>query len=415
MSPESPLPSSAPAAPSAHQQYRLAVLLAGFSAGLGLLRELYVLKVLRLSALNDALQYYLSIVYTISLLGDPIRLAALNLLQERGRAATVGIVSIVAIPAMVIVTVAYAMTGGVHDTRLLIASGIGGGLNLYVAVGLSDGQRSRSFIGTQAVMAIPNIILIIGVVLVPALTSYSLADAIVYLYMVVPAVQVVSFWLMPELPTAPKPTGSSDSSVWSGLKQLLLHSTSAGGSMLGQFALRTTLTGATVGSLSIVSLLVRIYDTVRVIFVDSFVGSRVVAWTTGGAHVPTLLDARRHAMPLAVVSAAALAAALFPSSGLVATSTISLGILMVALYAASSLRVLYSFVNTIDQPARLVAVVGAADIAVGLAAVGMAFVPSLPRLALLWTLYVGRSLVLLWFVVRHPALDQGTAKQAASE
>ncbi len=388
------------------------MLLAGFSAGLGLLRELYVLKVLGFSTTNDALQYYLSIVYTISLLGDPIRLAALNLLQERGRVATVGIVSIVAIPVMVIVTAAYAMTGGVHDPRLLIASGIGGGLNLYVAVGLSDGQRSRSFIGTQAVMAVPNIILIIGVFLVPALTSYSLSDAIVYLYMIVPAVQVMLFAMMPELPNAPKRTGDRTATVWSGLKQLLLHSTSAGGSQLGQFALRTSLAGTVVGSLSIVSFLVRIYDTVRVIFVDSFVGSRVAAWTTGGAHVPTLLDARHHATPLAIISALALVAGLAPASGLVATTAISLAILSVALYAASSLRVMYSFVNTVDQPARLVAVVGAADIAVGAVAVGMALVPSLPRLALLWTLYVGRSLVLLWFVVRHPALERSAPAPA---
>jgi hypothetical protein len=49
-------------------------------------------------------------------------------------------------------------------------------------------------------------------------------------------------------------------------------------------------------------------------------------------------------------------------------------------------------------------VVGLADVAVGLAAAGMAFVPGLPRLLLLWLLYVGRSLLLLWFVARHPVL-----------
>ena len=31
-------------------------------------------------------------------------------------------------------------------------------------------------------------------------------------------------------------------------------------------------------------------------------------------------------------------------------------------------------------------------------------VPWLPRLLLLWLLYVGRSLILLWFVARHPTL-----------
>jgi hypothetical protein len=75
------------------------------------------------------------------------------------------------------------------------------------------------------------------------------------------------------------------------------------------------------------------------------------------------------------------------------------------LYAASSLRVMYSFVNTITTPGRLIVAVGLADVAVGLAAAGMAFVPWLPRLVMLWVLYVGRSLVLLWFVARHPALE----------
>jgi hypothetical protein len=84
---------------------------------------------------------------------------------------------------------------------------------------------------------------------------------------------------------------------------------------------------------------------------------------------------------------------------------VALGILLVALYAASSLRVLYSFVNTVTTPKRLIVLVGVADLAVGLTAFGMAQVAWLPRLVMLWLLYVGRSLVLLWFVARHPALE----------
>jgi hypothetical protein len=100
--------------------------LAGASAGLGLLRELYVLRTLGLSTVNDTLQYYLSIVYTISLLSDPIRLAALNLLQERNRAATYLIVAIVMVPVSLVITAAYALSGGVHDTLLLVAACFGG-------------------------------------------------------------------------------------------------------------------------------------------------------------------------------------------------------------------------------------------------------------------------------------------------
>lgn len=363
-----------------------------------------MLRTLGLSATNDTLQYYLSIVYTISLLSDPIRLAALNLLQSRNRAATYLIVSLLMVPVSLLITAAYAIGGDVHDTSLLVAACLGGGLNLLVAVGCSDGQRSRSFVGTQAVMALPNIVLIIGVFAVPALTGISLPDTIVYVYAIVPALQIIAFLLMPLRADAPVAPAHAPMAIGEGLRNLLSHSTSAGGSQLGQFALRTTLSGATVGSLTLVSFLIRIYDTLRVIFVDSFVGSRVAGWTSGESHVPRLLDARLHAVPLLAASGIALLSGLVPVSGAVSTSIVSLGILLVALYAASSLRVLYSFVNTVTTPGRLIVMVGLADVAVGLAAAGMAFVPGLPRLLLLWLLYVGRSLLLLWFVARHPVL-----------
>ncbi len=363
-----------------------------------------MLRTLGLSSTNDTLQYYLSIVYTISLLSDPIRLAALNLLQERNRTATYIIVTILMVPVSLVITVAYALSAGVHDMSLLVAACVGGGLNLLVAVGCSDGQRSRSFVGTQAVMALPNIVLIIGVFAVPALTKISLSDTIIYVYAVVPALQMLFFLLMPLREGAPVTPRHAPMAIRAGLKNLLSHSTSAGGSQLGQFALRTTLNGATVGSLTLVSFLIRIYDTLRVIFVDSFVGSRVAGWTTGESHVPRMLDARHHAVPLLAVSALALVSGFAPVTSAQATAAVALGILLVALYAASSLRVLYSFVNTVTTPGRLIIAVGLADVTIGLAAAGMAFIPSLPRLLILWLLYVGRSLLLLWFVARHPAL-----------
>jgi hypothetical protein len=365
---------------------------------------LYVLRTLGLSSTNDTLQYYLSIVYTISLLSDPIRLAALNLLQLRNRAATYLIVTILMVPVSLVITLAYALGGGVHDTSLLVAACLGGGLNLLVAVGCSDGQRSRSFVGTQAVMALPNAVLIVAVFAVPALTKITLPETIIYVYAIVPALQMIAFLLMPVREGAPMPPAHAPMAIRAGLKNLLLHSTSAGGSQLGQFALRTTLNGAAVGSLTLVSFLIRIYDTLRVIFVDSFVGSRVAGWTSGESHVPRILDARHHAVPLLAISGVALLSGLIPVSGAIGTSAVALGILLVALYAASSLRVLYSFVNTVTTPGRLIVAVGLADVAVGLTAAGMALVPWLPQLILIWLLYVGRSLILLWFVARHPTL-----------
>ena len=370
------------------------------------------MRTLGLSATNDTLQYYLSIVYTISLLSDPIRLAALNLLQERNRAATYLIVTILMVPVSLVITMAYALSAGVHDTSLLVAACIGGGLNLLVAVGCSDGQRSRSFVGTQAVMALPNIVLIIGVFAVPALTSISLPETIIYVYALVPALQIIAFLLMPLREGAPVPPDHAPMAIGAGLKNLLSHSTSAGGSQLGQFALRTTLNGAAVGSLTLVSFLIRIYDTLRVIFVDSFVGSRVAGWTSGESHVPRMLDARHHLVPLLAVSALALVSGFAPVTSAQGTAAVALGILLVALYAASSLRVLYSFVNTVTTPGRLILWVGMADVAVGFGAYGMAQTSWLPRLVMLWLLYVGRSLVLLWFVAKHPALTMPGAPTA---
>ena len=132
--------------------YHAAVVLSGVSAVLGLGREALVLNRLGLSAANDALQLALSITYTIALLGDPLRLAALNLLQRRIAASIWAAIGGGIILAAVVMTMLYRASTSVVPGRWLVIAGTAGAANLFLAWVLPRRQRAGPFLPVHCVM-----------------------------------------------------------------------------------------------------------------------------------------------------------------------------------------------------------------------------------------------------------------------
>ena len=92
---------------AANRTYRFAIPFSLASAGLGLGREFLVLQKVGLSSTSDLLQFYLSVTFTISLLGDAMRLSALNLFQRGGLSQALCSALVVALVSGVPITAWY--------------------------------------------------------------------------------------------------------------------------------------------------------------------------------------------------------------------------------------------------------------------------------------------------------------------
>jgi hypothetical protein len=259
--------------------YRLAVVLSGGSAALGLLRELLVFRRLGLGASNDELQFALSITYTIALLGDPLRLASLNMLSRRLSASSRLLLAGVVGLAVVATTAAYT-TGGPNLPRSwIVVAAAAGAMNLRVSWTIPRRLRDGPFLLVHALTVLPNVVIVAGL-LWPAPTDVAFAARVVFLFAVAPLVQLAGFLLLG------RGSARAEAGLGAGAAEVSAaigwHGVAAAGTMGTQFVIRAALT-AYPGTLSAFTLMLRITETIRAVFVDSWVASRVQEWTRVGA------------------------------------------------------------------------------------------------------------------------------------
>ncbi len=160
---------------------------------------------------------------------------------------------------------------------------------------------------------------------------------------------------------------------------------------------RTALAGAHPGTLALFALLARVTDSVRAIFLDTFIGSRLAGWAAGKSHIPGILDPGG-AGPLrfglvSVVSVAGLALVWNRPVGLM----LGLGLLLILGAGALllfSVRIAMFASNARETPVALNWRLAAVDVTTALAGlVG-------------WKLIPGFVPVVIWLVfVLRPALQ----------
>lgn len=364
--------------------YVVAATLSIVSAVLGLAREFLILHYFGFSRQNDQLQYYLSIVYTISLMGDAVRLATLNLLQRAHIQQLMTTTLLTAVVVAGAVTAAYAWRAAQVDAGLLLASAAAGACNLVVVALVVDRQRHASFLKTHAVSLLPNYVIIAGIVVIHATTSLSLTSTIVALFLASPLAQMVGLVML-----RAKRDGAAGGLVplRDGMQRVGSHAMSSVGAQAGQIVIRTLLPSAGPGLLTVFALLVRIADTVRSVFIDSFIGSRVAAWATGVRRIPRLLD-QQHLPRTAIVAILLVTTAVsMPRVDSLMAFGVQVAVLLaVGLYLGSLMRVAYYYLNSHGNPRRLIIGIGGLDLAAAAAAGALAAL-GLSRLSIIIGLF----------------------------
>ncbi len=366
-------------------------MLSGLSAILGLGREVLVIGRLGLSASNDALQFALSITYTVALLGEPLRLAALNLLQRRLGLRLWLVIGCSIVVAATVMTLLYTLGPSNIPPSWTIAAGAAGAANLFFAWVLPRRQRSGPFLPVHFVTVMPNIVMV-AVLLLPAPSDQVFAARVVGLFLVAPLLQLAALAVLDRFGDHPElqpPPSTSE-----GLRPIAWHAVGAAGGQASQLLIRTALLAGPPGALSGFTTVLRVTDTLRAIFVDTYIASRVRRWAAGERSTSPLVDGRwLTTAALTVICIAGLLVAL-TWKGMHGTlgKLLAPGPLMVVLgaYLVLALRVRYQSLNTSAQPVPLVKRM--AGIEIGSAAtVGiLSLLAGVPVAALLWVVYVAR-------------------------
>jgi hypothetical protein len=401
----------------ANPVYNIAVAISIISAGFGLAREFVFLHLLGFSTGNDQLQYYLSIVYTVSLLGDPVRLTSMNILQRSDRTALLSVVGIVAIVAASGVSLAYFSLGtGVQILPLFLAAAAGVA-NLVAVALLVYRQRYSHFLLTHLITVSPNYIILVGVVLIHwwFAPRADLVLVVVSLFCLAPIFQITALTFMRNV-RAYQPPGRSKGETMTGLHNLGMHSLSAVGSQGAQIVIRTGFAHSGSGALTIFSLVIRVFDTLRAVFVDSLIGSRMAAWARGDRHIPALLDPRRVRKPgFVVLAVMTLAVALVPSHENIQLAAQLAIVLGVSLWLSSMFRLLYYFVNSTVAPRRLIVRLGAVDIFSAMLLAAAVNAASARGAILVWVFYIARYFIQIELLTRFPLpTDNGETSVAHS-
>lgn len=379
--------------------YQAAVVLSGLSAVFGLGREVLVLRRLGFSAANDALQLTLSITYTIALLGDPLRLAALNLLQRRlGPPIWVAVISGIAMAA-ILTALLYRASAPALPASWLPIAGAAGGANLLLAWVLPRRQRSGPFLRVHFVTVMPNILIVAGL-FIPAASDEEFARRVVGLFVLAPVVQLSALAVLRRF--GAQPTLAPSPSILEGFRGMAWRTVGAAGGQASQLLLRTALAASPAGALTAFTMTLRVTETMRAVFVDTFIASRVKRWAAGERGTSPALNGswlgRAH-LVTAAVGALGFAVVWTSTSRWLSPAS---AMLLIGAYLVLALRVRYQSLNTSEQPIRLVKQMAGLEIAAAFAVGVLSAAPAVPLSVLAWVIYVVRPAAGLGLVASYP-------------
>jgi hypothetical protein len=366
--------------------YQIAVVLSGVAAILGFGREVLMVRRLGLGEGNDALQFALSIVYTVALFGEPLRLGSLNFLGRRiGGTLTLALgVLITAVAA--VTTAAYARTGPGLPLEWIAVAGAAGAANLILAWVLPRSLRAGPFLPVHAVSVMPSVLIVAGL-LIPAESDAVFAERVVYLFLAAPVLQLA---LLALLRGTKDPNVADAAGVVEGLRPVGWHAVSAGGTMATQFFIRSAIIGGgPAGALSAFVVALRATEALRGVFVDTYIASKLRRWSEGSRQTSAVVDGRwlSGGMIIAVVVGALVVALAWPwAPGTYADP--SAVVLLLGLYLVLALRVRYQERNVAAQPLAVVRRIAGLEVGTA-AAVGLtAAFPIVPLAVLPWLAYV---------------------------
>ena len=257
-----------------NKNFRTLILISMLGTALGIFREVFLIIILGVSRSNDNLQIYLSIIYNVSLLGEVARLSVLNLLEKHHFYHFFGYgIFFYTTLAIAIGSIHFLLSDNLDIIKLILVISIGA-LNVIVVMISVYIQTQGREVVAQKIGLLPNFILLPALLIVYTLFGDQFILATLIAYIFVPLAQI--FFLKRHIPA--KYEGGGESDIKHIFAAFILHSPLVFGTILAQIAVRNSLFILGVGYLTIYNFLQKILDSIRVIFVETYIASKLKIW-----------------------------------------------------------------------------------------------------------------------------------------
>ena len=383
-----------------YSNYQLAVLLSAMSLGLGLIRELIIVGLLGFTLKNDALQIYLSVIYTISLMVDAMRLSCLNLVSVLSLGRMLFSASVISLPAAVLAGCLMSFFTRGMDWFLLWIAMLGGYCHLMACLLITYRQRRNVFLAAQVINVLPNAFLIPGVVICYFFSQEHMVSAMVILTSLVPLVQCILLLFLPD--RSPEGEVRDYLPFADSLLVFLRHFSTTLGEQLYQIVIRSALFNYGPGYLSVFSLSVRSVSALRFILIDSWIGSKLSEWQrelkgNDFRHAAILRGSPANFL----LAAAMLVFALTTETSLLQYALQMAILLTTGFWFSTLVRVIYFRLNHLENNTRLVMTFAVYELAFALLSWVFARQVSHAILLLVWTGYIARPVSQLLFLRRR--------------
>lgn len=370
-----------------------ALAVSGFGVGLGLLREILIIQQLGFSEVNDQLQIYLSVIYIVSLLNEAVRLGAINLLQSASLSRT--LLSILPLGALY----SLVATGWVWwllkpaSLWLLLGAGISGWLNMAMVLLVTERQRSGKFWPAHIINLLPNALLIPGILIVGWLSPPDPVPALAVMYFGLPVVQILLLLLIKTKADPAQGIELPKNGIF------LAHSSSAIGGLVFQGVLRQQGLQTGDGVLAMLSIAIRMYDSIKFIIVDTLIGKKLADWKESQDLTRAISWCKRLTTPQFLLTGIGLLVALFLGQVEGQRAISALAVLLVSV-GSFGLRVVYFMVNSMVSSRKLAWAYGLQDIVAAVALAVLAWFGWIWPAMLIWVWYLAKPLGQLIFVTR---------------
>jgi len=369
--------------------YRIAVLLSTGSFLFGILREILLISFIGFSSINDQLQLYLSIFYTIGLSIDAMRLSCLNLYKILTLSQILFCASILTLPFTIVMSFIMQLSTGGMDPLLLCITMVSSYLNLMVAIVITYKQRNHSFLLAQCINVMPNFILIPGLLFSYFVFKNQFVHAMVFLTSLIPLIQGFLLFLLPNTPQKIE----EKQNLFKSIGVFARHFTALIGEQLFQVIIRSAFYDYGKGYLALFSFVVRIYSAGRFILVDSFIGSRLSNWKKDkNNYLSLFIQSTLFSATLAVV---ALMMSLFSLKNFIYTAIQMLLLFMMGFYFSMLTRIIYFKINRYENNSKIVLRFAFYELMTACIAFIVTRAWHYPLLSLIWIGYIAKPFLQL--------------------
>jgi len=378
------------------RQYKFGMGLSLLSIFFGVIREFVIVTLLGFTSTNDQLQIYLSIFYSVSLSNDAIKLSVLNLCNHMSLRRLVFAATVIGLPYAILIGIVFNYISGGLTFSLLVVAVIGSFLNLIMILFVTYKQRYGAFLSSLAVNVSPNFLLIPGIILIYFLAAKHSVSYIIYLYALLPLVQI-AFLLLIKI-EAPAVKLEHKISLLDGILVFLKQGLATVGEQFFQTILRSCFFRFGTGYLSLLSIFMRIYLAARFIFIDTYIGSKIKVWGEVKNEFSSIVDRllAKHGVSIIIC----LVALIF-CYGLkinlwyfALQLTILLGL---SFYFDTLLRIVYYRINSYKHDPYLIIGMGLFDGVFALVGFVVSQYTVFSVMFLLWFWYIARIYLKLWY------------------